>query len=552
MEKTAHHKAREAKLHDYSCHLDLPSVENVSHRAPLYDSNYYQGFERFPKTVSFSDRFPDDDGLLSYYQEYLEPYFSTSYLYNKDFSETFFPDPTLGKLCKSCKSASACNAKVKKGLTAKLQFDLFINNRAFCVTGKKQHSYLEECRVCRKWYYGLPPSKQRKIHIHDLRFLGHPVVVCVNYAYFRCTPKAEGMRSLPGVYKGSESNPIRFSCRLAKAINTALAENLRLTYISEACAIPRSTINHWKQRELALNAEVHESSAMYMNFLHPYPFLQVSNRLCSIHHQTFVFVFHRSDGIDFLHAIYSKSEWDSLAAIVSGTRWSPPDLSDARFLNLTYDYLSCCTEIPPHIGAMVLVNACDWASSKYSQYANILTNALAYGNHLWDIPEGWSTQRFYQNSWSSFTNFLLNVRGSKKEVLLAVLQSLRSINNDSAAPIPDFKSWYQKTCLEKPIFSTISKTSRAPELFDELSAWIHLSSLSRQEITARLLHFNPIALPHIDSTTVPRQYLFTENGDFDTTYNCQTQIPLPELLQMLQAGLLRDDSTVPIQLMSNH
>ena len=85
--------------------------------------------------------------------------------------------------------------------------------------------------------------------MHDLRLHGHSSIVQISYEDHRCAPKKELLRNLPGIYKGSGSNQVRYSIRLAKRINRALIEGYPRNYISEATAISYDSIRSWLRRE---------------------------------------------------------------------------------------------------------------------------------------------------------------------------------------------------------------------------------------------------------------------------------------------------------------
>lgn len=548
MSKIPHRKGFEPKPHEYNCHIGLSCVVNCEQSEPLGESNYYQGFEFCPEDTVRSWLVEYAWEYADAYSAYLFPYFLDPTIYNEGFNESYIEDPVLTKICSTCESLSGCITTVKEGFSRKLVLNIYVSPRAFCIEEEDLTSCDVECKVCQKFHKDTPYSPNKLIHVYDLRVFGHPVEVCIHYKYFRCSNKTYGINHLPGIHDGSGYNNHRFTCRLAMAINTALAENLRLTYISEASAVPLTTIQRWKARAIKLSDQIHESASVLKNFTNPDPVL-VSSTIHSIHRKNFVFVFHHKDAIDFLHAIYTKSEWELMKSLVSGDYQPRSDFSDTRFLNLAYDYLSCCTEIPPAIGAMVVTNTHQWVSSQHSQHMNLLAVTLDRIRNQMGPSGGWSFQYSYGRSWDKLSNLLQIVSGSKKDIFSAVIQSLHIYADQSATstePIPGFLSWYQETCQNHPGVSMSSKIHTRPRLFDAISEHIICSPLPRQEIIDRLLHFNPAALPHRDSRFGQRRYLFTENGDFDSTQPPQSQVPLTELLRMLQAGLLRDDLSVPI------
>ena len=530
------------KLHIFKCHLGLSTVVDHEHCPPIGDSHYYQGFEFYP--IGEMGIEPSKDSFEKYFRQYLTPYFESEDIFEDELSEDFVADPLLSKKCSDCRSTSDCDEAVKSSFSRKLVLGIHVEKQAFCPKQKYLPSSEDECQVCRKLFDGKPRLPKKKIRIHDLRFMGHPVEVNIHYLYARCSRKVAGMKALPGIHEGSNSNPIRFSCRLAKAINTALAENLRQTYIAEACAIPISTINHWEKREHAIHADTHEVKTLSSSFMCA-TLPHVSSTELSIHRKKYVFVFHQTDGVDTLHAIYTGREWEAMRNLVSGKCWEFLNMEDVRLLNLACDYLSCCTDVPPYLGAMLLADLYHWAETGYVGQISCLINVLrcqTMGNCK-ELADR------YQKWWDKYYDLFRELRVMDKALCLALFKVLFSTNKD--AEEYNLASWYRNTIPKESLLRSPAMRSGVPEIFNEISRFIVSSPLPHQEIIARLLYFNPIVLPHEKSSWLS-PYAFTENGDFDYSKGSTVQPPLDKLLQLLEVGLLSEGGTVPMtQLLQN-
>ena len=197
------------KLHIYKCHLGLSTVVDHEHCPPIGDSHYYQGFEFYP--IGEMGIEPSKDRLEKYFRQYLTPYFESEDIFEDELSEDFVADPLLSKKCSDCRSTSDCDEAVKSSFSRKLVLGIHVEKQAFCPKEKYLLSSESECKFCRKLFDGKPRLSKKKIRIHDLRFMGHPVEVNIDYLYARCSRKVDGMKDLPGIHEGSNSNPIRFS-----------------------------------------------------------------------------------------------------------------------------------------------------------------------------------------------------------------------------------------------------------------------------------------------------------------------------------------------------
>lgn len=524
------------------CHLGFHLVNDHAQGQPFGDGHYYYGFEFCSEDDAHT--LLDSQGTGSRaIRAYLKPYFQTPNIYSDVINETFDTDQVLQNKCDRCENTGTC--AVEASFLKSLQLNLMMRYDACCIDRDRY----DECAECRIWRKICLSDKFSKICIYDLRLLGHPTKVVIEYPYVRCIPKTRCLLSLSGIDRFSR-RPVRFSYRLVQRINAALAENLRKTYIAEACAIPESTIYHWKCRELKRGAVVHSDVSTSTNFFmsQPVSAMYLQN---TIHRRNFVFVIHKTEENTTLQAVYTKKDWDFMESVASGNPCKIPILSNSQMLNLAYDYLSCCTNIPPRVGAVILANI--WCLlSDFHCRTDPLTDVLGNDYKLEAYEEVRRILDFSQRSWAVLKELIRAVQCSASELLAGVFHCLQAETDSTSeveAAFSEFSAWYRKYTPQDAVNTIFWGSS---DLYDHLYNQLYklfmiadLSPLSWHEIIARLLYFNPAALPHKESApSALEQYLFEEDGSFAA--GRLNQVPFEELFRMVQAGLLKDDVIIPI------
>lgn len=218
---------------------------------------------------------------------------------------------------------------------------------------------------------------EKTILIHDLRLLGRPVIVELQYLPVQNKEQMSRLIELPCCYPGSGKRPIRFSRRLGNRIDEAIIHGLKKGFIAEASAIPIDTIYHWADRSRRSAAKAlpkaqasfaldHcQESAVY-TFRVP---LRIQDQYGFLRTRKFEAIFRQEPGRPWrLTAFYREYEWSLLQKLAAGNvpdsiLWSQElPISPQRLFPMAMDYLSklCGAHqgglpMSPSLGAMLFL-----------------------------------------------------------------------------------------------------------------------------------------------------------------------------------------------------
>ena len=554
------------KLHGEKCFLNSRLVKpHYDLASPFFEAYEHTGFE-------YCDNFScDESSVPSLISQYSSPYCQTAvsfpahtFLEEKHF---FKPSPVmlrlcadcsnLPPLCKTCKKQTdrrSCRQRpVCKSLcafTRELCIELKINPDYACPDdrGNAQYSKCAKCHFCED--SGTLPGDIWTITVHDLRLMGYSVIVKINYRYSRCKHKQKFLQSIPGIHSGSESNQIRYSVRLAEAIEIALVETRRLDYISEASGISYDSVRHWRDREtkrimkaardiiiqyLASSSMDFESQAI------PLLFDGEEKVLC----------LQRRNGEIIVSGIYSKSMWEAFMDLsgkkhLKKTKFfeltGATGLENLSDFNLIFDYCALHSFIEPalatYIVYRILLYASEWRFPPLLELSSEL-------------------REFYEECWRLFEDTFLPDIADKinyLELLPFVFQRTGEYRDERDLLVDNRKMqiWYgnvSEMARERRI--SLAHSKHAVMFFDTASIEQYTRSFDVQADEALILlqYYNPAMMQNgIESVsdgerTVPRfRYLFDENGDMclpDRTKKMPF-VTLNDFVKLLRAGILQE------------
>lgn len=256
-----------------------------------------------------------------------------------------------------CKETLTCREGFTKGFHASFSLDL---------------SRIRELRADKA-----PETKS--IFIHDIRLLGHPLIVELKYTDVQNPQQRKRLHALSCCYPGSGKNTTKYSARLGGRINEALSHHIKKVLIAEGSALSIDVINRWADREKRLASQALPKTTALYNMAHCTDFTTVSmmhnirvrsgsGRINSQNHRI---VCRKEIGSPLrLLAIYTESDWKLVELLVSGAysqyNWTfapkapiPPE----QLFNLAVDYLSApendllcnAKSASPVLGAMLFL-----------------------------------------------------------------------------------------------------------------------------------------------------------------------------------------------------
>lgn len=534
------------KHHSENCHQHLPCVRKISNPDIAYDLCYYIGFE-YHAVADIAKVKLSPDAVNTYLEPYLKEsiYHDTfpTYLSKEAIKKrvsNFNESDTLIKICDACESLTVCsedmNVTVGKSKSAIFcmvrHYILQIKNIAFC----------DSLRCPLRSSCIKTPSNKRPqtIQVYDLRFMGHPTVVNIQYEYYRCDHRAHALSTLAGIYPTSNTRNRRFSCRLVTAINDALAKRYRVTYISEATSIPLNTLYHWEHLVYSASAERHETKLLHAKYFSASGFTETSVPL-TIRRRKYILIFSESNNKISLSSIYTQAEWQAMANLARGTQWEDLDISDERLLNLAFDYYITEAPFTAFPAPIALVHLYRWTQNPQLFGKNLLSEKILSFMQSNTFPISPDIAACYDECIRFLKNSISNLDYISFLKLMNAFYCfyIPSDRQDFPAFISQWDDFVENQLSNASFGLRISLDISSPSLPLLLQA-IKSSALPSKKIVARLLHFNPISLPHITDSNNQTQYLFTEYGDFDYDLHTTETASLDELLSMVQAGLLED------------
>ena len=554
---------------DVACFADTMAVTEKHLPAPFLESFYYDSFE-FQGTPLFDLR-----GIQQQADEFFSVYMPASGELRLRFLAPSYRLDTNSILLDHCKNCSednsipacydctnrekhivSCPARKKKRCSFQCEFVhqfhgfLSLQNDYACPLDKQKCDPASYCvQKCRYDPEGQSHGDEHCITVHDLRFHGHASIVQIFFEDHRCSPKKELLKNLPGIYKRSGSNQVRYSIRLAKCVKTALVGGVPRNYISEAAAIPYDSVRSWLRREKeTLEREVRKARSSF-SFMRSGDYNIYHSTPIKIGDQENIICTQPEDNGTFLTGVYSAEEWNAIEELFQGNVKAPEENCFLRKISnhieecfLYHDvllhYLATISYIEPAITTYVVLRIL----MKYYQW-EIVTYP--------DIPEEY--RDFYDNCWNLFQQeFDLDSR-NKTGAWLIDLISVFSPDTAESRPEEVYQrlgDWYKKVnmLMEDTAFYPSHAQYRDGEdqirnVFTEQSYRV---SVRQEDIPVLLQYYNPEMIPHTGlPDDPPYEFYFNEEGDFDFTYGYQV-MPGPTLTAvsyMLKEGLLEEERT---------
>lgn len=305
---------------------------------------FYDGFE-------FSNQLSDDAKQLLY--NYLIPYSDNCNTLWESAQVDLEELPFYKELCLTCPKAEDKTPKCSNSFPWVFHAKYQMKADALCSIKDKYPD--PGCEKCRK-----NPLKRTKIArdhrknennrkamvVSDLRLGGHAVKIKIDFVYYRCPYIENAIKTLPFLY-GDSIDRIRISKRLANAIGESLLGQVRLKFISEACAIPLGTVKAWRQRDMFNSKHNVESSMASKLFHNDSPWrLPVSFPKNSF---AYVIAQHHSEE-PALSRLYHKEEWDSIRRFINtkSFHFSNQQISYPHLFLLAFDCLASlkCEDLP--------------------------------------------------------------------------------------------------------------------------------------------------------------------------------------------------------------
>lgn len=280
-----------------------------------------------------------------------------------------------------CTQVGPCAAKYSFQLEIDFKFTAK-STKAFC-------KRFEECKGCRAKKF-----PQRSVEVRDWRLLGHPVCVKLTFGISKCCKVNREIWQRLELDERSKENKIRFTKRLAAAVDGEFDKNdwrtLDLPYISEAAAIPYNTLTHWRRRR---------ADKVYKDYLRckANEFLGTGNPVSTcfvsdeVRSQKYIFViaYNQEKNSYHLQSIYDGYEWDTIAAAaaialpeteaveaisadkflrVMMAEYHGARIPGIRLENIVHDYAACCL-LPEHRGQLPLIR---------EAYTEVLAKRMGY------------------------------------------------------------------------------------------------------------------------------------------------------------------------------
>lgn len=550
---------------DISCYVGTEAVIEKNLPAPFLDSYYYPFFEYADPTVNNESGFCQQ--ITSFFSDYMPSSADEGFRY-LDPSYRVDPCYVLLELCRKCtkdQTAPECYdclnrekqiviCPVRRNMRCSIlcsfvhQFHGFLRlqNDYACVRAKQSSDPSSYC--LQKCQYDPEISKsenEHRITVHDLRLHGHSSIVQISFEDHRCTPKKELLRNLPGIYKGSGSNQVRYSIRLAKRVHQALIEGYPRNYISEATAIPYDSIRSWLRREKEkFEREIRKQRCSF-NFTRQDNYGLYLSKPTKIGEKEFIVCRQDAIFVDFLTGVYPLEEWAAMAEIFRGNL---ADIEDNCFLkkmnahveecflyqDMIFHYLASVSYMAPavttHIVLRILMKYFRWEIVIYPE-----------------MPDQY--KEFYEKCWELFQREF-DLSSPKKPgawLLKLICVFSPEIAESSGATYQKINRWYDSVSLlmkESGITLASLPYWNAEEdmiRFRELA--LH-ATVSPEGIPVLLQYYNPELAPHSGEADDPHyEYFFNEEGDFDFAMDF---VPMPGLsfsrvIRMLEAGLLEED-----------
>lgn len=429
--------------------------------------------------------------------------------------------------------------------TRQIQITLPLKSDYACLDNKQEVDNSSVCFTCRYMPQNdTPYGLGRKITIHDIRFYGHPVSLQLLYAEHRCGPKKELLKFLPGIYRGSGSNQIRCSTRLAKKINAALVDGIPRDYIAEAASISYNSVRSWLRREKEKMEKAVRKGQSHYSFIRSKEFeIQISTPI-KIGNADFIICLQReADRSAAITGIYPVEEWRALEALFAG------DLKKGDknlFLRRTYSHLDECFLYSDML-FNYLAAYCPIAPSIFTYIATrLLAEYFHYGMVSFpDVPHEY--QEFYETCWYSFRNsFDLDANGNDPQH--RYLELFRVFSNTAETALPDE---YRKL---KICYHELEEKAREIQLhcvqpradfltkidLSELGECAATATVKKTDIPVLLQYYNPVVAPHKENKTPSFKYCFDDGGDFDFgDYSIPVPgISLEDTVELIKAGIL--------------
>jgi len=496
---------------------------------------FYDGFE-------FSNQLSDDAKQLLY--NYLIPYSDNCNTLWESAQVDLEELPFYKELCLTCPKAEDKTPKCSNSFPWVFHAKYQMKADALCSIKDKYPD--PGCEKCRK-----NPLKRTKIArghrknennrkamvVSDLRLGGHAVKIKIDFVYYRCPYIENAIKTLPFLY-GDSIDRIRISKRLANAIGESLLGQVRLKFISEACAIPLGTVKAWRQRDMFNSKHNVESSMASKLFHNDSPWrLPVSFPKNSF---AYVIAQHHSEE-PALSRLYHKEEWDSIRRFINtkSFHFSNQQISYPHLFLLAFDCLASlkCEDLPTVRALLICM--------KYAAETNSFDRFLSF------VEECGAKYCF-----SDIQTFLSCVNmtyesGSPefyRQLALYGLVAGRSRKRKTpASPQKDtVKNWWDLFREDAaPFYSQFysSKLDRKTKLLLlEIDQQAMCSEYSVDETADLLAYYNPMLL--IQNYVCPEEVRFPhlESGGIDFSAVSPKGVPLTMLERMLRAGYLLKDS----------
>ena len=537
--------------------VDLPD--------PFSEGYYYKGFE-------FTEDCPDHASEYRYYiSDFRSPYLCA----NPDY-----PQHTVGKSeyilvpsqlhieqCGGCTHAlpAACRTCERQSerkkcpsfggmqcycaFTRVFRLVLSLDPDYACPSGKKSSSADPECSRCR---YKAEPSNLASdnsvIYVHDLRLFGHPTVVRIEYRTHRRKRKAAFLRSFPGIHAGSNSNPLRYSVRLAKAVSTALLEKLPQNYISEATCIPYDSVRSWRRREMQRLKELTcqrkveallKSDAVFGIQLHKVTIGKEDYRLC----------LQDRDG-PVVCGLFANREWDSCASLFYSSD-SNPTLFLEKFrasftthftsYDLFFNMFAMGSHLAPNVGAYIAYRVLqfhlDWG---FLPPIDLPRDLSEYLEDCWDLFE------------TLFLPGKINEESCRSLLHRLYYGPSRYRGEDDDPEDEKMRTWYDAVSTKAELYGVVLPRADSDVILADWDLFAELnfaSDAAPEDIPILLQYYNPAMLMNgtegaEENASVPRRYryLFDDNGDMCLPERTEKLpfISLRDFLTSLRAGILQE------------
>ena len=548
------------------CYVGTKAVDSKEQPTPFFSSYYYPYFEYSAFEKLDADKIAEQ--LKTYLEEYRAKALSLRIHYD-NYCYCFCTDSFLTSKCEECiehyisKECADCrkqderlrcsarrkrNCSVSCDFTRQIQIKLAIKSDYACPENKKSVNCSSVCYSCR---YDPPDSTPyglgRKITVHDLRFHGHPVSLQLLYTDHRCAPKKELLKNLPGIYRGSGSNQIRYSIRLAERINAALIEGIPRNYISEATSISYDSIRSWLRREKEKSEKMMRKRLSDYSFVRSKEFEITISEPIRIGHSDFIVCLQREDDRSAaITGIYPVEEWHALEMLFMG---NIENASENLFLRRMHSHLEEC-----FLYSDMLFNFLSAYCPIEPGIATYIATRLLLTHFHWglvlypDMPQEY--QSFYETCWDTLWD-LVATEGEITDPL-RYLKSLLALSPDDNRQFSQYEkrtisTWYHEIkkelhggqlhhCIAKPCENRFLQID-----ISQLGEYSESATVSEADVPVLLQYYNPIVAPHFKSDTgTSFEYLFDYGGDFNFA---ASSVPLPgieldDVIALIRAGIL--------------